>query len=280
MSIFSVYIEEGCITCDACEEAAPEVFEVTDDTCFIRSDARIDGGFDRNDTKSGLKKEVVDTYSDDILDAADACPVDVIIVLEGDQKEEESELPVEIIASTAEPSDEKTEEDPVIDGLEDLLYAGDRSLEILFGSQSGNSEGLASKMAKEAKAYGLEGNVHDMDGFDFNSLSDKKRVIVVCSTWVKASSLIMQRISGSLPSESASVWREYSAVCALGDTSYALFCESGKEWDKQFETLGATRLIDRIDCDVDYDAPAAEWLLDALPALAAVDSTGKYHENG
>ena len=61
--------------------SSSEVFEVTDDTCFIKSDARIDGGFDRNDAKSGLKKEVLDTFSDDILDAADACPVDVIIVL-------------------------------------------------------------------------------------------------------------------------------------------------------------------------------------------------------
>ena len=82
MGIFSVYIEEGCITCDACEEAAPEVFEVTEDTCFIKSDVRLDGGFDRNDSKSGLKTEVVQTYSDDILDAADGCPVDVIIVVE------------------------------------------------------------------------------------------------------------------------------------------------------------------------------------------------------
>jgi len=281
VSIFSVYIEEGCITCDACEEAAPEVFEVTDDTCFIKSDARIDGGFDRNDAKSGLKKEVLDTFSDDILDAADACPVDVIIVLEGDQKEKESDSSTEEnIVATTEPSEEIIEEEPVIEGLEDLLFAGDRSLEILFGSQSGNSEGLATKMAKEAKAYGLEGNVHDMDGFDFNSLANKKRVIVVCSTWGE----------GEQPDNAEDLWKfatsesassmegVFFAVCALGDTSYEFFCESGKEWDNQFETLGATRLVDRIDCDVDYDAPAAEWLLDALPALAAVDSTGKYHE--
>jgi ferredoxin len=77
-----VYIEEGCITCDACEEAAPEVFEVTDDTCFIKSDVRLDGGFDRNDSKSALKKEAIQTLSDDIFDAADGCPVDVIIVVE------------------------------------------------------------------------------------------------------------------------------------------------------------------------------------------------------
>ena len=55
MEIFSVFIDDGCITCDACEEAAPDVFEVTDDTCFIKPDARVDGGYDRNVDKSGLK---------------------------------------------------------------------------------------------------------------------------------------------------------------------------------------------------------------------------------
>ena len=68
------------------------------------------------------------------------------------------------------------------------------------------------------------------------------------------------------------------AILALGDSSYEFFCQSGKDWDGQFEKLGATRAIERLDCDVDYDAPAAEWLMEALPTLAAVDSTGHFHE--
>ena len=166
-------------------------------------------------------------------------------------------------------------------GLEDFLNSGDRSLEILFGSQSGNAEGLASKIAKVAKSYGLQGSVHDMDGFDFNSLSSKKRVIIVCSTWGE----------GEQPDNAEELWKfansdaatrlegTHFAVCALGDTSYELFCESGKEWDGLFEKLGATRIVERIDCDVDYDAPASEWTLKALPALAAVDSTGQFFED-
>ena len=66
-------------------------------------------------------------------------------------------------------------------GLEDFLNSGDRSLEVLFGSQSGNAEGLASKIAKIAKSYGLQGSVHDMDGFDFNSLSSKKSCLLYTS---------------------------------------------------------------------------------------------------
>ena len=165
--------------------------------------------------------------------------------------------------------------------LEDFLNSGDRSLEVLFGSQSGNAEGLASKIAKTAKSYGLQGSVHDMDGFDFNSLSSKKRVIIVCSTWGE----------GEQPDNAEELWKfanseaatrlegTHFAVCALGDTSYELFCESGKEWDGLFEKLGATRIVERIDCDVDYDAPASEWTLKALPALAAVDSTGQFFED-
>jgi len=54
-----VWIDPGCIVCNACEAIFPEVFEVTDDTCLIRPEAPL------ND---GLK----------ILEAAEACPVEVI----------------------------------------------------------------------------------------------------------------------------------------------------------------------------------------------------------
>ena len=33
--VAKVWIEEDCITCDACQDIAPEVFEVTDDTSKI-----------------------------------------------------------------------------------------------------------------------------------------------------------------------------------------------------------------------------------------------------
>lgn len=54
-----VWIEPGCIVCDACEAIAPLVFEVTDSTCVIRPGAPLD---------DGLK----------IQEAAEACPVEVI----------------------------------------------------------------------------------------------------------------------------------------------------------------------------------------------------------
>ncbi|MEK9738164.1 MAG: ferredoxin, partial [Euryarchaeota archaeon] len=146
MAIVSVYIEEGCITCDACEETLPEVFHVTDDTCYIKADVRLDGGYDRNEAKAGLKPDTITQFHDEILDAADGCPVDVIIVVEGGETEAavEEEAPIAIQEVVPEPAAVENVE-VAGDDLEQLLSAGDRSLAILFGSQSGNSEALAAK---------------------------------------------------------------------------------------------------------------------------------------
>ena len=159
-----------------------------------------------------------------------------------------------------------------------FLVDGDRSIHILFGSQSGNSEDLASKLAKSSPVYGLDATVHDMDGFDLSSLASMSRVLIVCSTWGE----------GEQPDNAEDLWiaaneegapslsKTHFSVCALGDTSYEFFCQSGIEWDGRFQELGGTRLVDRIDCDVDYEGPAETWSKNVLAHMAAVDGTGKY----
>jgi sulfite reductase (NADPH) flavoprotein alpha-component len=49
------------------------------------------------------------------------------------------------------------------------------------------------------------------------------------------------------------------SVLALGDTSYEFFCQTGKDFDQYLEKLGAKRMAERVDCDVDYDAEAGTW---------------------
>jgi sulfite reductase (NADPH) flavoprotein alpha-component len=48
-------------------------------------------------------------------------------------------------------------------------------------------------------------------------------------------------------------------VLALGDTAYPLFCKAGEDLDARLESLGAKRVVPLQKCDVDYEAPAAEW---------------------
>ena len=50
------------------------------------------------------------------------------------------------------------------------------------------------------------------------------------------------------------------SVLALGDTAFDLFCEAGIQWDNVLEEKGAIRIYDRVDCDVDYEDDAEEWI--------------------
>ena len=56
--VAKVWIEEDCITCDACADICPEVFDITDESSYIIADVREDGAFNRNETKSPLKGDI------------------------------------------------------------------------------------------------------------------------------------------------------------------------------------------------------------------------------
>jgi len=57
-------------------------------------------------------------------------------------------------------------------------------------------------------------------------------------------------------------------VLALGDTAYVEFCAIGKKIDERLAALGGKRVVDRVDCDLDFAAPATSWIGDAIKALA------------
>ena len=79
MSITKVWIEEGCIVCNACEAECPDVFHVTDTTCTIRGEVRADGQQTENrDEMSELNADVQTSLEDSITAAAAGCPVEVI----------------------------------------------------------------------------------------------------------------------------------------------------------------------------------------------------------
>jgi len=61
-------------------------------------------------------------------------------------------------------------------------------------------------------------------------------------------------------------------VLALGDTAYVEFCAIGKKIDERLAVLGAKRVVDRIDCDLDFAASATKWIGDALKVLTPPDA--------
>ena len=273
--VAKVWIDEDCITCDACQDICPEVFEVTDDSSFILAAVRTDGVFDRNVGGAPLVGNLGTELGDIIIEAAEACPVEVIkYELLGDGAAEDVVEAAPAAVEAAAPAAAVAPAAGVSDAL-NAVFAGDRSINILFGSQTGNAAGLAEKTAKLATNYGLEPNIVDMDGFDPAKLASMKRVMIITSTWGE----------GEMPDNADAMWNAINAngpalggvhysVCAIGDTSYDEYCKAGHDWNNKLAALGGSEAFPIQECDVDFEPPWKIWVEQALPLLACVDESG------
>ncbi|MGO4538280.1 assimilatory sulfite reductase (NADPH) flavoprotein subunit [Paenibacillus sp. 2TAB19] len=145
-----------------------------------------------------------------------------------------------------------------------------KDVTILFGSQTGNSDKLAKKMAKRLEGEGFEVTTASMNSFKPNNLKKISHLLIVVSTHGEGE-----------PPDTAISFHEFLhskrapqleglqySILALGDTSYEFFCQTGKDFDKRLEELGGTRLVERADCDVDFDETATEWMSQVSGALA------------
>ncbi|MER3115267.1 assimilatory sulfite reductase (NADPH) flavoprotein subunit [Bacillus altitudinis] len=145
-----------------------------------------------------------------------------------------------------------------------------KNVTVLYGSQTGNSEGLAKKTAQHLEEKGFQVTLSSMSDFKPNNLKKINNLLVIVSTHGEGD-----------PPDNALSFHEYVhgrrapkldhlsfSVLSLGDSSYEFFCQTGKEFDERFEELGGTRLFDRVDCDLDYDEPFSEWLQGVASSLS------------
>ncbi|MDF7659793.1 sulfite reductase subunit alpha [Erwiniaceae bacterium L1_54_6] len=144
-------------------------------------------------------------------------------------------------------------------------------LHILFGSQTGNAEALAQTAAKAARAKGLVPVVQALGEVDIDVFATMRHVLIVTSTYGEGempdnAQLFWQAISASTAPRMEQM---HFAVLAIGDTGYDGFCQAGKFIDMRLEQLGAKRVVDRIDCDIDYEEPSSAWLGSTMPQFAA-----------
>ncbi|NJC99728.1 sulfite reductase subunit alpha [Candidatus Erwinia dacicola] len=152
-----------------------------------------------------------------------------------------------------------------------VASAANTQLHILFGSQTGNAEALAQSAAKTARAKGLVPVVQGLGEVDIEVFATMRHVLVITSTYGE----------GEMPDNAQLFWQAIStstaprleqmhfAVLAIGDTGYNGFCQAGKFIDMRLEQLGAKRVYNRIDCDIDFEEPSNEWIAASMPQFAA-----------
>jgi sulfite reductase (NADPH) flavoprotein alpha-component len=140
---------------------------------------------------------------------------------------------------------------------------------VLYASQSGTAEGLARKLAKELKAQGHVPAVSTLVGYSPASLAAEKYALIFASTYGDGEAPDgVQPFYEELCLEHFPRYENLSyAVFALGDHHYENFCKFGRELDTKLAALGANRLGNRVDCDVDVEEPLAQWKAEILPRL-------------
>lgn len=145
-----------------------------------------------------------------------------------------------------------------------------KDVTVLYGSQTGNAQRLAQKAGKTLESNGFQVTVSAMSDFKPNNLKKVQNLLIVASTHGEGD-----------PPDNAITFHEFLhgkrapkldelqfSVLSLGDSSYEFFCQTGKEFDQRLEELGGKRIAPRVDCDLDFDEPAAEWIDSVVNGLS------------
>lgn len=132
---------------------------------------------------------------------------------------------------------------------------------VLYASQTGTAEGLARKLAKQLKASGFDACLTSLEGYVPATLAAERHAIFIVSTYGEGEAPDMaQPFFQQLCVEHFPLLGSLSyALFALGDSHYEHFCQFGKDLDAKLHSLGATRLIKPVECDVEVDAPFSAW---------------------
>lgn len=145
------------------------------------------------------------------------------------------------------------------------------SILILYGTVTGNAELCARQAASRLDEMGFQTVVKDVLDVEAQQLENERTLLVRVST----------HGDGNPPDSAAPPWEALArggsfdfsklrfSVLALGDSSYKLSCQCGKDFDAVLERQDARRLAPRVDCDVEWAAPGAAWIESVVTALTS-----------
>jgi sulfite reductase (NADPH) flavoprotein alpha-component len=145
------------------------------------------------------------------------------------------------------------------------------SITLISASQTGNARRLAEQLRDDLLAAKLSVTLVNARDYKFKQIAQERLLVIVASTQgegepaEEAVALHKFLFSKKAPKLNETAF----AVFGLGDTSYENFCQSGKDFDNKLAELGAERLVERVDADVEYQELATAWRKQVVEVLKA-----------
>ncbi|MER0125373.1 NADPH-dependent assimilatory sulfite reductase flavoprotein subunit [Franconibacter daqui] len=145
------------------------------------------------------------------------------------------------------------------------------AITLISASQTGNARRVAEALRDDLLAAKLNVKLVNAGDYKFKQIASEKLLVIVTSTQgegeppEEAVALHKFLFSKKAPKLNGAAF----AVFGLGDTSYEFFSQAGKDFDSKLAELGAERLLDRVDADVEYQAAAQEWRARVVEVLKA-----------
>ena len=136
-----------------------------------------------------------------------------------------------------------------------------RKITVLSASQTGNARRVAEQLLVQLQEASLDAQLVAAGDYKAKNIASEDILLIVASTQgegepAEEAVSLHKFLHGKKAPQLAQL--SY-AVLALGDTSYLNYCQAGKDFDAALEKLGATRLAERVDCDLDFQAASEAW---------------------
>jgi len=143
---------------------------------------------------------------------------------------------------------------------------------ILYASQTGNAQEIAESLQQSLESKGYKTNLESTLDIKLARLKDYALIVVIASTHGEGEPPddAIDFYEAVLSKKAPSLNGVKHAVLGLGDSSYEFFCQTAKDFDSALLKLGSVPLIERLDCDVDYQQEALNWTTQLVGAIADI----------
>lgn len=147
------------------------------------------------------------------------------------------------------------------------------TLALYYGTVTGNAESLAQRAETRANAEGWLPRLQNLSEVKPADLAQDQLALFIVSTWG----------DGEPPADASDFWYDLEkaalnlsglryAILGLGDRDYQDFNAFARKLDERLAVLGAQRLHERIEADLQFEDTYTEWESRVFPLLVPVPS--------